>query len=65
MLVDIRTDTYMLIISGGGGGGGAAMGSIDGYVFTTYVMLPTPQGIHNSHAMYHQTTTNIVNIHVY
>ena len=30
--MDINTDTYMLIISGGGG---AAMGSIDGYVFTT------------------------------
>ena len=26
---------YMLIISGGGG---ATMGSIDGYVFTTYIL---------------------------
>ena len=30
-----------------------------------YVMLATPQGVHNSHAMYHQTTINIVNIHVH
>ena len=33
----------MLIISGGGGGG-AAMGSIDGYVFTT-VLPPTIQTV--------------------
>ena len=30
----------MLIISGGGGGG-AAIGSMDGYVFTTCVIHPT------------------------
>ena len=34
--MDIETDTYMLIISGGGG---AAMGSIDGYVFTTCIYI--------------------------
>ena len=27
----------MTLIISGGGGGGAAMGSIDGYVFTTHV----------------------------
>ena len=35
-LAEKETDTYMLIRSGGGGGG-AAIGSIDGYVFTTYI----------------------------
>ena len=37
----------MLIISGGGGG--AAMGSIDGYVFTSYILVtPYAENIHNS-----------------
>ena len=35
-LAEKETDTYMLIRSGGGG---AAIGSIDGYVFTTYIYI--------------------------
>ena len=33
--------THSIVINIGGGGGGAAIGSIDGYVFTTYIYTCT------------------------